>query len=132
MLVFEENYILKQKQSVWVLLRLEWTLWHTHTLFSISPVGYYQFLACSYTFYSGARVNLEDEEGVTPLVLASNISGNPETIKLLLDHEADVLRTDREDFTALHVATTENNIKGVEVCICLYNVPVYIDSVKQL
>lgn len=68
-----------------------------------------------FLFFRGADVNLADNEGITPLILASMISSNPETIRLLLEHKADVLATDIEDCTALHTAVNENNIPGVKV-----------------
>ena len=52
-------------------------------------------------------------------MLASGKSGNAKTVQILIRNEADVMLTDREDCTALHVATTEDNIDAVKVC-CVY------------
>ena len=62
-------------------------------------------------------MNCRDEDHITPIMLASSTSSNVKTIQILLQNSADVLCTDREDCTTLHVATKENNFGAVKVSV---------------
>lgn len=70
----------------------------------------------TYIIYRSADVNCRDNKKTTPVMMASGKSGNAKTVQILLRNEADVMLTDREDCTALHVATTEDNVDAVKVC----------------
>jgi hypothetical protein len=66
-------------------------------------------------FYRGADVNCRDDDFIAPIILASGSSGNAKTIEIMLHSKADILLSDREDCTALHIATKNNNIDAVKV-----------------
>ena len=60
-------------------------------------------------------MNRSDNNRTTPIMLAAGKSGNAKTVHILLQNMADIMLTNREDCTALHVATAENNVDAVKV-----------------
>ena len=67
---------------------------------------------------NGADVNLKNINGATPLTVASrnsNNGSNIETVKLLLENGADVNLKDKDDWTALMLASHGSNIETVKL-----------------
>jgi ankyrin repeat domain-containing protein 17 len=52
------------------------------------------------------EVNARDNQGATPFFVASE-SGNPDLVRLLLDHNADVHAHDKRGVTPLHKAAAK-------------------------
>jgi ankyrin repeat protein len=66
----------------------------------------------------GADINVQDEEGNTPLILALDEEEvNDETIECLLDCNPDVTMADKEGTTPLHLAALNNKIKFIKALI---------------
>jgi ankyrin repeat protein len=66
----------------------------------------------------GADINVQDEEGNTPLILAlAEEAVNDETIECLLDCNPDVTIADKDGITPLHLAALRNSIKFVKALI---------------
>ena len=73
-------------------------------------------------FYSGADVELKDNDYMTPLMIACRF-GHYESIMCLLEHGADVTETDKDDKTCLMWAAEENRADSITVslyCVCGY------------
>ena len=64
----------------------------------------------------GVELELRDEQGQTPLILASSL-GDLEMVKLLLKSQAAVNTVDDYQYTALMVAVQNNDEKIVEVLL---------------
>lgn len=61
----------------------------------------------------GADVNVADDHGNTPLMLASEI-GNPRMVKIILAHQPEINRKNSEGFTALMIASMNGQIHIVD------------------
>ena len=57
----------------------------------------------------GAEVDVRAENGLTAFSLAVSLNGNPEVIKLLIDHGADIYARDDFDRTPLMLAAEVNS-----------------------
>jgi ankyrin repeat protein len=64
----------------------------------------------------GAEVDSVDENGNTPLMLASRI-GNPRMVKIILAHDPEVNIKNRSGFTALMIASEQGQVHIVEKLI---------------
>ena len=65
---------------------------------------------------AGADVNKDDEDGETPLVVASRL-GHTETVKLLIEKGADVNKADEDGSTPLHLAVYPGRTEIVKLLI---------------
>ena len=61
----------------------------------------------------GAKVDTVDDEGNTPLMLASKI-GNPRMVKILLAHHPEIDKVNHSGYTALMIAAEQGQIHIVE------------------
>jgi hypothetical protein len=67
---------------------------------------------------NGADIDVQDEEGNTPLILALDEQEvNNETIECLLDYNPDVTMADKDGTTPLHLAALSNRIKFIKALI---------------
>jgi ankyrin repeat protein len=64
----------------------------------------------------GADVNSVDENGNTPLMLASRI-GNPRMVKIILAHNPEVDLKNRDGYSALMIASEQGQVHIVEKLI---------------
>ncbi|UNF62747.1 ankyrin repeat domain-containing protein [Spiroplasma poulsonii] len=64
----------------------------------------------------GADVNLQDENGRTPLFVATSIN-NPEMVQLLLDNGADINLQNKNGITPLNFAVIKKNLKMVQLLL---------------
>ena len=69
----------------------------------------------SFMFYSGANIELKDCDFMTPLILASRY-GHLETINWLLEYNADITETDKDDKNCLMWAAEEDRTDAINVC----------------
>ena len=69
---------------------------------------------CVYNPFRGASINSRDKDNETPLLMAVR-KNNLETVKLLLEHSADLTVKDANDKTCLFIAAEENSIEAFEV-----------------
>ena len=76
-------------------------------------------------------MNSRDDDFITPIILASGSSGNAKTIQIMLHSQADILLSDREDCTALHIATKENNIDAVKVILNNWSTALFITLLRN-
>jgi ankyrin repeat protein len=64
----------------------------------------------------GAEIDEADENGNTPLMLASKV-GNPRMVKIILAHQPDVNKRNNDGYTALMIASEQGQIHIVEQLI---------------
>jgi len=65
---------------------------------------------------SGANLNIASNDGMTPLIIASN-TGNINVITLLLSAKADISIADKMNFTSLTHAASQGHNKACEILI---------------
>ena len=64
----------------------------------------------------GASVNLQDDDGSTPLCIAT-ANGDETMVKLLLDHHADTNQSKHDGKTSLHIASEHGSVAIAELLI---------------
>ncbi len=77
---------------------------------------------------SGAKIERRDKDNFTPLLIAAS-NGHSQTIKVLLDHSADISARDKHDKTAMFWAAEENQPDGLQVS--LLHIIILIDLVYK-
>lgn len=75
----------------------------------------------------GADINLPDENGLTPLIVAAS-EGKFDAVKLLLENEADIDQEERNGVTALMVASAQGHPKIVQL---LLDNDAYVDVISS-
>src|SRR3972149_140114 len=85
------------------------------TIFSACENGNVEVLI-SLLIKNGANVNQADNDGTTPLYIASRY-GHVEVISLLLNNGANVNQVDNVRFSPLHVASSNDYVKVVHLLL---------------
>jgi ankyrin repeat protein len=69
-----------------------------------------------YLMDNGAKINLSDRDGLTPLHVAS-YRGISEIVRLLVDRKAKLNQADKDGYVPVHLAVMRNHWKAVEILI---------------
>lgn len=81
--------------------------------------NYTRVTVIKYLLEKGCDIDVTDQDNTTPLIMASYNGGSEAaaTVKLLLNHKADISAVDSSDRTAIYWAAQENAIEVVKVLL---------------
>ena len=85
-----------------------------HLIASASYLG--QEVLADYLITKGAKVDLQNNNGETPLLVASQL-GHDECVDIFIDCNANLLAVDFNGYTALHMAVAYNRTETVKLLL---------------